>query len=620
MKIKKILIVFLCLAFTSLLFAGCGENRIMFIKSTILNVQGDYVERVYGDTEGLCNFVVYAVYSNKDTEEITNECNKNIITPTGAEISFEQYEQKVNNGTLEVGTWTIEFTYKDYFDECIVIINKPENQKEYAIELNCTVDGFIGELNKIPYGTKISGIEIKSYCNEQVLDNSYLIETYILSQDVNYTDELVPNIDILDDFSSPETLNPGVYYLTALFSDGEYANKFAKFTKIEVVKAQTYVDSSELKLYWSFTCDSPYENVTFEQMYTSIQYDGLKIVLCSDGILENNNEQSSYNKKTEEIIINNLSLLGDFELCQEENSFNASNDYQDLILKFIPNSQNEQYYSESEAFNAKIMIKKAIVDIPLVKCTCCDSNHIFSPKANHSLEIYSPFTGLYTITTNGKSNYQDAFSYNEYYSDQAGTLKVTFNLIYKNNYQFNNYTASGGTNYSCILDISNTILDVSLNIQKGDLSNYEFSITTTNGQEFKLNNNSIDLKLTNLIDGQQYLDNSFSWEILPIGSSVNNTISLASGNIADYTEKSDDTRYKTLTITEITSSASEYNYVTVAIKISCSASTNWNAYGKTFLLTIAKWFLSYITKKTSQLWSAPILTRGFLIKLLSLLK
>lgn len=593
MKTKKILIVLLCLAFTSLLFAGCGENIIMLIESSIVNVQGGYTERVYGNTEGLCNFVVYAIYRNNDTEEITNECSKNVISPSGAEISFEEYEQKVNNGTLDIGTWTVVFTYMDYFDEYTILITKPENPKEYAIELNCVVDGYSCEINKIPYGTKNSGIEIKSYCNEQVLDNSYLINTYILSQDVSYTEGLVPSIDILDRFSSPETLNPGIYYLTALFSDEEYANKFAKFTQIEVVKAQTYVDSSELKLTWSFTSSSPYENVTFEQMYSSIQYDGLKLVLCSDGILENNNDYSSYEKTTEEIILNNLFLYGDFELCQEENSFNASNEYQDLTLKFVPNAQTEQYFFASEPFNAKIMIKKATVNIPLVKCTCCDSNHVFSPKTNHSLEIYSPYTELYTINTNGKSNFQDAYNFNEYYSDQTGTLKVTFNLKYKNNYLFNYYTANGGSNYSCILDISNTILEISLNVQKGDLSNYAFSITTTNGQELKLDNNSIDLKLTNLIDGQQYLDNSFSWEVLPIGSIANNTISLATGIITDYAENSDDTKLKTLTITDIAGSASEYNYVTVAIKISCSASTNWNAYEKTILLTIAKWFSAH---------------------------
>ena len=94
--------------------------------------------------------------------------------------------------------------------------------------------------------------------------------------------------------------------------------------------------------------------------------------------------------------------------------------------------------------------------------------------------------------------------------------------------------------------------------------------------------------LCNLQDGQTYLDGTYTWEVFDAGSIVNGTIALASGTIEAYSEQPNNTKFKTLTLTDVLSQASDYGYVTIAIKISANATNKWNSFEKTIILTITK--------------------------------
>ena len=90
-----------------------------------------------------------------------------------------------------------------------------------------------------------------------------------------------------------------------------------------------------------------------------------------------------------------------------------------------------------------------------------------------------------------------------------------------------------------------------------------------------------------MVNGQEFLDGEYTWEILPIGIN-DNYLYLATGEINDYELKPDNSLFKTLTITEILESAKEYDNITFAITIRSEESDRWLRFEKTFLLYIGK--------------------------------
>lgn len=210
------------------------------------------------------------------------------------------------------------------------------------------------------------------------------------------------------------------------------------------------------------------------------------------------------------------------------------------------------------------------------------------PNTKHSLLIYNQYKDLCSVKTNGQINAETEDNFIEYYTYDSIKMYVQFELLYNENYMWK-YATNNNSYCSITYSNNNSIITFGLNISAGNIESYGINIKPVNQEQLQFDKDGkIDLMLSNLQDGQTYLDGTYNWEVLPAGSVVDGTITLASGTIEDYTEQANDSKFKTLTMTDVLSQASDYNYVTIAIKISASATDKWASFEKTFILTISK--------------------------------
>lgn len=588
---KRYFIFLLLLIFPfSLILSACNEQVVVNDISITINgeIIDTYVEKYYGDNSGLYNFTITAYFSDETSQNITNTCTISVTNPNDEVITYNDYLRLAYSSELSCGYWTLEFKYEEYSKYYMFNILEPLNTNNYYFDILCDIDN-VTEKNTFPYGTKFSGLDADVYENGILMNESDVqtITIYILKNDVTYVEGLVPSLENITYVTNTEELIPGAYYICAKIKKVGYSETFSGFSKINVTKAKIFVDASELEYEWSFGLNSKTNNVTFSDMQedeNNFISNGGKLIICSDYDDTNNENHDNYNKITAEKISYFFDEYGKFEIIDKSLTFNASDEYQDVTLKFVPTGEeNCSLYEESDAFVAKIKIAKCTVSLPEVTTSCCNGNHTFAPNKTHSLRVYAPYTDLYTITTDAKIFVDN--DYRVYSSNDIKNILVNYQLKYTQNYEWT--TASSSANgFNFNLDYENGFLSIELEIEKGDLNNYNLAISFTDGNDITLDtNNKINLKLTDLVNGQAFLDGEYTWEILPIGIN-DNYVCLATGEITDYELKPGNSLFKTLTITEILASAKDYENITFAIIIRAEESDRWLSYEKTFLLSV----------------------------------
>ena len=318
---KKIctFIIFCLIVPFCLLLGGCNNQNIADLQISLVNNEGASIEREFGDVQGLDQFVVTVFFANGEQLDVTQDCQLIVNSPSEEEMTFAQYQGKIASGTLEAGYWYVEVSYEGFNAIFSVHILKPKNENSYTLKIASQLDGQEAFENNITYGTKYDGIQLVVTSNDNIINSSYVSNLYILNDNVQYTADLKPNLDIVTICNTLEDLLPNTYYACVLVSDDKYADKFSDFVELTVQKCKIEIDSSSLELNWSFNVNTPYENVTYSQMISSqssIEFVGGQIVVCSDHNDNNNNDMYSYDKKTKEEISTYFATYGDF-VCLE---------------------------------------------------------------------------------------------------------------------------------------------------------------------------------------------------------------------------------------------------------------------------------------------------------------
>ena len=582
--------LFLLIIPFAFVLSACNDPTIVNIDIMLNNeVVPDYIEKQYGDNSGLYGFSILAYYSDGNSLDITNQCQITVNTPDDEIIEYNSYLEKVYSSSLDSGYWTLTFKYNDFQKEYTINILEPTNQNLYNIELNCLLNSDFAK-NEFPYGTKLSGISFSLYENNESLDASSVqnLGLYALKDSSTYTEGLRPAENLVERVYSLEYLEPGNYYFTVKIKKDGFMSNFTEFVKVTITKAKIFVDTTNLELEWSFSLNAPYSDVTLSQIQESqsgLNIYGGMLVLCSDYDDTNNDEYFDSNKNTLETFSPFFSQYGKFETVDPNLKLNASNESQIVRMKFVPVGENNVYFlSESDEFDVTININQCKISIPTVECNCCSNAHEFEPNKMHSLKIFAPYNNLYTTVSN-TSNITIDNDYKTYYTNKAEFISITYTLKFPNNFVWNT-TSTQGNGYNIYLNTSDNTLTISMNVEKGNLNNHSISIEPYVIDAELDENNSIDLKLIDLVNGQDYLDGEYTWTILPTGYEINNSISLATGELTDKENLTDNSLVKTLTITEILSHAKDYKNITVAIKITSHESNNWLSYEKVFLVNI----------------------------------
>ena len=592
---KRYFIFLLLLVFPfSFIFSACKEQVVIIDISIILdnNFIDSYVEKYYGDNAGLYDFTIKAYYSDYSSKDITHTCTISVTDPDDNKVEYDDYLQLAYSNELRCGRWTLELYYEEYSTSYIFNILEPINTNIYNFDIFCTFNKDL-EKNTFPYGTKFSGLDTDIYENGILMNPADIQSTsiYILKQDCSYTDDLVPSFENVTYLNNIENLTPGTYYFCASIKKDGYSETFSSFLKINIIKAKFFIDSSDLLFEWSFGLTGKTSNISFSEMQEDTNNfidDGCKLIVCSDYDDTNNEQYGNYNydKVTTEKIVWYYKEYGKFEINDPTLTYNANDEYQNIALKFVPiGEENCSLYETSDVFVAKIKINKCTIALPEVEITCCNYNHIYAPNKTHSLRIYAPYTDLYNITT--ESTIVIDNDYRIYSTEDVKNIVVNYKLKYTQNYEWT--TSSSSTNGVYFNLNSNTgLLTIELEIEKGDLNDYNLAISYTDGSGTTLGvDNKINLKLTDLVNGQEFLDGEYTWEILPIGIN-DNYVCLATGEINDYELKPGNSLFKTLTITEILESTKKYDNITFAITIRSEESDRWLRFEKTFLLSIGK--------------------------------
>lgn len=152
-----------------LMLSACSKKTFGYIDAKFSN-QSSSISCHYGNNAGLDSFEITAHFSDDSTEILSLQnvsvqiefCERNSLNHIELELS--SYLEKIESNTLDVGTYTINFTYKGSTVSLIAEVNAVANTLDYKLDLTTSVNSMGGKTitdnNVIFYGTKESAINL----------------------------------------------------------------------------------------------------------------------------------------------------------------------------------------------------------------------------------------------------------------------------------------------------------------------------------------------------------------------------------------------------------------------------------------------------------------------------
>lgn len=411
-----------------LMLSACSKKTFGYIDAKFSN-QSSSISCHYGNNAGLDSFEITAHFSDDSTEILSLQnvsvqiefCERNSLNHIELELS--SYLEKIESNTLDVGTYTINFTYKGSTVSLIAEVNAVANTLDYKLDLTTSVNSMGGKTitdnNVIFYGTKESAINLTVKTNDEIVSNSQIDGLYILRKEVdgsegnleyyNVKNNMPDNLltpqeyaekgmlyNLSDDtYDHLSEITPGEYLICAKIKEtNNFYATYSSFQKIEILKAPFTIINEELtsanydtygglQYTWAFNvAKSVSKNVTFNDMLANEEnnyYHTNDYFSSSEFSLILNAGQET----TEKIItLNNLvngegyednltKLLtyGNFVAVPDNQTlqvYNAQQKGEQLTakVKFVPNEEYQNLYEESEPFLIKLTVNKGLYLIP----------------------------------------------------------------------------------------------------------------------------------------------------------------------------------------------------------------------------------------------------------------
>ena len=395
---KNVFLLFLsfCINFVVLLIitsCGGGSHTInqLTVKVNGIEEGNAYLDLDYGDTECLKNYSLEIVYSDNSTKDVTNdkELNASIIytTPdTANNVSKEMHEfvGKINSNSLDSGVWEVTYTYSGFSCTLRVTVKLSTENPTYSFNIKNTLNNKMNEFN---YGTKYEALEIDLKNGDTIIPkDNYTIYYLKLAEgevfDENKSVREYDNENKLEPVYSTNLLNVNNYKFCAKIAPyGNYNLTYTDFIDVEVKKAKVEMYDKTQEILFTYnistsatkTCDltfADFENVN-NGTSTFFKPEGIKMIICSDGIDENND--SNEEKLTDELIIEDI---GKWVFADYTKTYNAGT--YDVKAKYIFTEENDNY-EILEDVDAKLIFNEGEIELPYVYLQGeCDNMSIYS--------------------------------------------------------------------------------------------------------------------------------------------------------------------------------------------------------------------------------------------------
>ncbi len=479
---------FLCVS--AICFVACGESKtISSISVGVADVQTESqnsicVERSYGNTSDLNNFVITATYSDNSTKTLDIEDVEVTVSVDGVDSTLTAYQTAIENGGLSIGGYVLVFSYKDFNFTVNISVLPAEDVSTYTINLNSTTRQMGGKTisgdNTMFFGTRYTNISFGIYNGNQQVQSVAESSVYVLAESVDgYAKYLDVSAGLPEDLKTPaeyyeqnlllemsadETsddwsiLQPGKYLVCANIKiDANHNATFSQFKTITVEKApfvveNDIVDETNLSSYkgikfdWNYNFSREYKSdVTLSYMISSrstyvnegFSGDAFALVLCQDDntliyknkiALTNIVDTSDQDANS----INNILHYGDFVAVAEDGVsevlFNAVDGYKKVKVKFVPNETYQNLYTESAPFDMLIKVNPG--EYYMIPAEISSTEFTFDQNGQaetKKLTISSDFEPFQISYSSGIDySYNTVEGRHEFSTTNAGSYSATF--------------------------------------------------------------------------------------------------------------------------------------------------------------------------------------------------
>lgn len=413
-----------------LMLSACGEKTFSYLEVKFSN-QSSSIACHYGDNAGLGSFEITARFSDDSTETLSLQNVSVKIefyeghSSNPIELELSSYLEKIESNTLDVGTYTINFTYMGSTVSLTAEVYAVVNTLDYELDLTTNVNSMGGKTitdnNVIFFGTKESAVNLIVKTNDEIVSNSQIDGLYILMKEVdgsegmleyynvknNMPDNLLTPQEYAEEYMlynlSDDTydhlseITPGEYLICAKIKEtNNFFASYSSFQKIEILKAPFTIVNEELtsdnydtygglQYTWAFDVEKRVsKDVTFNDMlaneennyyHTNDYFSSGEFSLILKAGQQTAEEIITLNNLVNgEEYENNLSQLlnyGNFVAVPFYSdsvvpSYNAQQNGEQLTakVKFVPNEEYQNLYEESEPFLIKLTVNKGSYLIP----------------------------------------------------------------------------------------------------------------------------------------------------------------------------------------------------------------------------------------------------------------
>ena len=413
-----------------LMLSACGEKTFSYLEVKFSN-QSSSIACHYGDNAGLGSFEITARFSDDSTETLSLQNVSVKIefyeghSSNPIELELSSYLEKIESNTLDVGTYTINFTYMGSTVSLTAEVYAVANTLDYELDLTTNVNSMGGKTitdnNVIFFGTKESAVNLIVKTNHEIISNNQIDGLYILMKKVDGSEGMLEYYNVKnnmpdnlltpqeyaekymlynlsgDNYDHLSEITPGEYLICAKIKETNnlYAT-YSNFQKIEILKAPFTIVNEELtsenydtygglQYTWAFDVEKRVsKDVTFNDMlaneennyyHTNDYFSSGEFSLILKAGQQTAEEIITLNNLVNgEEYENNLSQLlnyGNFVAVPFYSdsvvpSYNAQQNGEQLTakVKFVPNEEYQNLYEESEPFLIKLTVNKGSYLIP----------------------------------------------------------------------------------------------------------------------------------------------------------------------------------------------------------------------------------------------------------------
>lgn len=412
-----------------LMLSACGEKTFSYLEVKFSN-QSSSIACHYGDNAGLGSFEITARFSDDSTETLSLQNVSVKIefyeghSSNPIELELSSYLEKIESNTLDVGTYTINFTYMGSTVSLTAEVYAVANTLDYELDLTTNVNSMGGKTitdnNVIFFGTKESAVNLIVKTNHEIISNNQIDGLYILMKKVDGSEGMLEYYNVKnnmpdnlltpqeyaekymlynlsgDNYDHLSEITPGEYLICAKIKETNnlYAT-YSNFQKIEILKAPFTIVNEELtsenydtygglQYTWAYNVEKNVnKDVTFNDMlkneennylHTNDYFSSGEFSLILNAGQEKAKKITLNNLVNGEEYKNNLSKLleyGNFVAVPFYSdsvvpSYNAQQNGEQLTakVKFVPNEEYQNLYEESEPFLIKLTVNKGSYLIP----------------------------------------------------------------------------------------------------------------------------------------------------------------------------------------------------------------------------------------------------------------